>query len=148
VRDDRSGVFIIQNSQQHVIALWAGVYQARSREDQLNEIRDRFPNADKKNCRALLERDSRCKVHLELTPRGVPVVLSKRGARILTHKKLREFQTEHQCSCFPVPRSFVESLAESEHGQSWIQLTTKQKLHLLDVVAILYSFSCKQTCQN
>ena len=132
--DDRSGVFIVQNAQHNVIALWAGVYQARSREDQLNELRDRFPNADKKNCRALLERDSRCRVHVERTPRGVPVVLSKRGARILTRKKLREFQMEHQCSCFPVPRSFLESLAESEHNQPWTSLVEKQKLALLDCV--------------
>lgn len=142
--DDRSGVFIVQNAQRSVIALWAGVYQARSREDQLNELRDRFPNADEKNCRAHLERDSRCHVHLERTPRGVPVVLSKRGARILTNKKLREFQAEHQCSCYPVPRTFLESLSESEYGQAWTQLATKQKLGLLDVVASLYAHSCKQ----
>ena len=146
--DDRSGVFIVQNVQQKIVALWAGVYQARSRHDQLEEIRERFPNADEKNCRALLERDSRCKVHLELTPGGVPVVLSNRGARILTHKKLWEFQTEHQCSCYPIPRSFLESLSESEHNARWMQLTTKQKLHLLDVVANLYVHSCKQARQN
>jgi hypothetical protein len=141
--DNRSGVFIVQNVQQKMVALWAGVYLARSREDQLNEIRDRFPNADKKNCRALLERDSRCKVHLALTPGGVPVVLSKRGARILTHRKLREFQMEHQCSCYPIPRTFLESLAETEYGQPWTQLATRQKLGLLDVVASLYTHSCK-----
>jgi hypothetical protein len=146
--DDRSGVLMVQDAQQNIVALLCGVYQARSREDQLNEIRDRFPNADEKNCRALLEKDSRCKVQLALTPGGVPVVLSKRGARILTHKKLREFQVEHQCSCYPIPRTFLESLAETEHRQPWIQLTTKQKLQLLDVVAILYSFPCKQSRQN
>jgi hypothetical protein len=139
--DDRSGVFIVQDSRRHLIALWAGVYQARSRADQLNELRDRIPNADEKNCRALLERDSRCKVHLALTPRGVPVVLSKRGARILTRKKLREFQMEYQCSCYPIPRSFLESLSESEYGQAWTQLTTDKKLPLLDAIASLYRWN-------
>jgi hypothetical protein len=136
--DSRSGVFIVTRNDQKVVALWAGVYQARSREDQLNEIRDRFPNADQKNCRALLERDSRCEVHLERTPRGVPVVLSKRGSRILTRKKLRSFMLEYQCDCYSVPRSFLESLAESEYGLLWTQLHTKQKLYLLDSVAGLY----------
>jgi hypothetical protein len=133
--DDRSGVFIVQNSQRNVIALWAGVYQARSRHEQLEEIRERFPNADEKHCRALLERDSRCRVHVEHTPRGVPVVLSKRGARILTRKKLRSFMMEYQCDCYSVPRSFLESLAESEYGLFWTQLHMKQKLALLDCVA-------------
>jgi hypothetical protein len=148
VQDNRSGVFIIRNSQQHLITLWAGVYQARTNAEQLAEIRDRFPNADEKNCRELFEKDSRCRVHLELTPRGLPVVLSKRGARILTNKKLREFQDEHQCKAFAVPRSFLESLSETEYNQTWTQLTTKQKLHLLDVIASLYVHSCKQACQN
>jgi hypothetical protein len=139
VLDDRSGVFIVQNVQQKIVTLWAGVYQARSREDQLSEIRDRFPNADEKNCRALLERDSRCRVHLALTPGGVPVVLSKRGARILTHKQLRAFQDESQCRCWPIPRSALEALSESEHGRSWVSLVTKQKLYLLDSVACLYA---------
>jgi hypothetical protein len=136
--DDRSGVFIVQNVQQKIVALWAGVYQARSRHEQLEEIRERFPNADEKNCRALLEKDSRCRVHLERTPQGVPVVLSKRGARILSYKKLRAFQDEHQVKAFAIPRSFLESLAESEHNQPWTRLAVKQKLPLLDAVVCLY----------
>jgi hypothetical protein len=146
--DNRSGVLMVQDAQQNIVALLCGVYQARSHEEQRSEIQDRYPNIDKAGCRALFEKDSRCRVHLERTPAGVPVVLSKRGARILTHKKLRDFETEHQCSRYPIPRTFLESLAETEHRQPWIQLTTKQKLHLLDVVAILYSFPRNQACQN
>jgi hypothetical protein len=136
--DNRSGVFIVQDVQQKVVALWAGVYQARSRADQLKEIRESFPDADEKNSRDLFERDSRCRVHVEHTPGGVPVVLSKRGSRILTRKKLREFQNEHQCFCYPVPRYLLESLAESEHSLPWLQLVMKQQLALLDCVAGLY----------
>jgi hypothetical protein len=124
--DDRSGVFIVQNVQQKIVALWAGVYQARSRAEQLKEI----PT----DCRGLLEKGSRGRVHLERTPDGIPVVLSKRGSHILTRKQLREFQDEHQCFCYPVPRSLLESLAESEHNQPWLQLATKQRLALLDCV--------------
>jgi hypothetical protein len=117
----------VQDVQQKVIALWAGVFQARSREDQLKEI----PT----DAKGLLERDSRCRVHVEYTPGGVPVVLSKRGARILTRKKLREFQAEHQCFCQPVPRNVLESLSRSEYGQTWLQLQPKEKLYLLDFAA-------------
>jgi hypothetical protein len=133
---ERSGVFVVSKIQGQIVALLCGFFSARPREEQIAEFQDSDFGGEP--VEKLLERSSSCRVRLQRTPRGIPTMLSK-NPRIFSHRKWRAFQDEHQVICRPVPRSWLESLAESEHGgRSWLQLVEKEKLALLDSIVGLY----------
>jgi len=138
--DDRSGAFMVQDVQQKILVLLCGVYKVRAKGEQLAEIRERFPNADEKNCHELLEKTSRPQTDLRYTPNGVAVVVPKKATSVsvFSHKRLRDFQNETQLRVYPISRKLVEGLAESEHGLPWLSLSLVQRLALLDVVVGLY----------
>lgn len=133
---DRSGVFVVSKAQGQVVALLCGFFLARSRQEQLAELED--SNLWGEPADKIVERSSRCRVRLHHTPRGIPTMLS-RNPRVFPHKKLRAFQDERQVVCDSVPRSWLESLAESEHGLPWLRLSLTQRLGLLDALVDLYT---------
>ena len=118
--DQRSGVFLVFD-QQKIVAIWVGVYV---RESERHEQEDRGL--------ALAHR----------TPQGVPVLFQQRGRTMfITGARLRKFENEMQRKCVSVPRSFLESLAETSYSRFWLQLKDKEKLATLDCIADLYSFA-------
>jgi hypothetical protein len=125
----------VSKIQGQIVALLCGFFPARPREEQIAELED--SNLWGEPVEKLLERSSSCRVRLQRTPRGIPAMLSKHP-RIFSHRKLRAFQDEHQVICRPVPRTWLESLAESEHGRAWLQLSDNEKLALLDCIVGLY----------
>jgi len=148
--DQRSGVYIV-SSKDHgykIVALWVSCFQTRPKSEQLGELEGRYQDWTAQQKATLLERESRGKARVERTPGGVAVVVPKLWPSVFSRRRLQKFQDDMQLSLQPIPRHLVENLAQTEFDRPWVQLTTKQKLHLLDVVAILYSFPSKQACQN
>jgi len=148
--DQRSGVYVVRSKERghKIVALWVSCFQTRPRSEQLGELEGHYQDWTAQQKATLLERESRGKARVERTPCGVPVVVPKLWPSVFSRKRLQKFQDDMQLSLQPIPRHLVENLAQTEFDRPWVQLTTKQKLYLLDVVAILYSFPCKQACQN
>lgn len=133
---------IQRQGQGQITALLCGFFLARPREEQIAELQDSDFGGEP--VEKFLERSSTCRVRLHCTPRGIPAMLSKHP-RIFSRIKLRAFQDEHQVICLPVPRTWLESLAESEHGRTWLQLAEKEKLALLDCFVGLYEPTTRKT---
>lgn len=112
-----------------------GFFLARPREEQIAEFQDSTFGGEP--VKKILERSSSCRVRLHHTPSEIPVMMS-RHPRVFAHRKLCAFQDENQVVCHPVPRSFLESLAESDYRRPWLRLREKEKLATLDYVAGLY----------
>jgi hypothetical protein len=144
--DDRSGVSIIHDHERRLVAMWLGVFLERGLQEQLEELRDIHPHPNKFECRELLERDSSCRVQLEFTPhRKIPVVVAERSPRIVKRKRLRVFLDDVQCKWMPIPRNWLESLAEGDFCKTWGALKLKQRLQILDHVVGLYAMSNRRS---
>jgi hypothetical protein len=132
--DERSGVFVVSKIQGPIVALLCGFFPVRPREEQIAELED--SNLWGEPVDKIVERSSSRRVRIEHTVNGIPVMVSKHP-RVFQHRKLHAFADENQVRCDPVPRSFLENLAEGE-GSTWLKLPVHRRLDLLDFVVQLY----------
>lgn len=112
--DPRSGVFLVFD-QQKIVSIWVGVYiRGQERWEDLG-----FASALR-------------------TPSGIPVLFQRPGRiMVISGARLRRFEREAQRKCVPVPRSFIDALAQGE-GSIWRKLPVQRRLDLLDFVVQLY----------
>jgi hypothetical protein len=117
VSDIRSGVMLVRN-RERVVAVWGQVYKI-----------DRQLQPDERECRL--------RVRIHRGERGAPVLLTKRGNRssFLTGKTLRKFEQETGLQVKPVELRDLDSMAASEYGRSWRELTRKERLQVLEWIA-------------
>jgi hypothetical protein len=117
VNDTRSGVMLVRNSER-LVAVWAQCYRI-----------DRSLQPD--------EIEVRRRVCIHRGERGSPILLTKRGWRssFLTGKTLRRFELETGLQVKPVDLGILNSMATSEYGRTWAELTSKQRLCLLEWLA-------------
>ena len=117
VNDDRSGVMIARNSE-HLVAVWAQCYRI-----------DRSLQPDERECRL--------RVRIHRGERGAPILLTKRGTRssFLTGKTLRKFEEETGLQVKSVDLGILNSMAASEYGRPWRELTRKERLQILEWIS-------------
>jgi hypothetical protein len=117
VNDDRSGVMIARNSE-HLVAVWAQCYRV-----------DRSLQPD--------EPEVRLRVRIHRGERGAPILLTKRGNRssFLTGKTLRKFEQETGLQVRPVQLRDLDTMAASEYGRPWRELTHEERLRVLEWIA-------------
>jgi hypothetical protein len=115
--DTRTNVFVIRDSQR-VVAVWGQVYQI-----------DRHLQPDETECRL--------RIRIHRGERGAPVLLTKRGNRssFLTGKTLRKFEQETGLQVRPVQLRDLDTMATSEHGRPWRELTAKERLQVLEWIS-------------
>src|ERR1700693_4224175 len=113
VNDTRSGVMLVRNGER-LVAVWSAVFQI-----------DRSLQPD--------EKEVKLKVRIHRGERGAPVLLTKRGNRssFLTGKMLRKFERENGLQVKPVDLGILNSMATSECGRPWRELTRKESLQVL-----------------
>jgi hypothetical protein len=114
VNDTRSGVMIARNSE-HLVAVWAQCYRI-----------DRSLQPD--------EKEVRPKVRIHRGKRGCPILVPKRGCRssFLSGKMLRRFELEAGLQVKSVDLGILNSMATSECGRPWRELTRKESLQVLE----------------
>jgi hypothetical protein len=117
VNDTRSGVMIARNSER-LVAVWAQCYRI-----------DRSLQPDERECRL--------RVRIHRGERGAPVLLTKRGNRssFLTGKTLRKFEEETGLQVKPVELRDLNTMALSECGRPWRELTAKERLQVIEWIA-------------
>ena len=117
VSDIRSGVILVRN-RERVVAVWGQVYKI-----------DRQLQPD--------ERERRLRVRIHRGERGAPVLLTKRGNRssFLTGKTLRKFEQETGLQARPVQLRDLDTMATSEYGRPWRELTAKERLNILEWIS-------------
>jgi hypothetical protein len=117
VNDTRSGVMLVRNSER-LVAVWAQCYRI-----------DRILQPD--------EIEVRRRVCIHRGERGSPILLTKRGTRssFLTGKTLRKFEEETGLQVKPVIQRDLDTMATSEHGRPWRELTAKERLVILEWIA-------------
>lgn len=117
VNDDRSGVMIARNSER-LVAVWAQCYRI-----------DRSLQPD--------EIEVRRRVCIHRGERGAPILLTKRGRQssFLTGRTLRRFELETGLQVKPVGLRDLETMALSECGRSWRELTAEERLAVLEWLA-------------
>jgi hypothetical protein len=117
VNDTRSGVMLVRNSER-LVAVWAQCFRI-----------DRSLQPD--------EIEVRRRVCIHRGERGAPILLTKRGTRssFLTGMTLRRFELETGLQVESVDLGILNSLAVSEHGRAWIELTPKERLQVLEWIA-------------
>lgn len=122
MEDNRSGVFLIRDQAQRIVAVWSSVWMI-----------DRQLQSD--------QGPTKYRVQVQRTRSGVPVVCPKihGHGNYLNFTMLRRFEAETGLACQSVERALLETMAESEHGKQWVGLTIKQRLKLLDAVVCLYT---------
>jgi hypothetical protein len=115
--DTRTNVFVIRDSQR-VVAVWGQVYQI-----------DRHLQPDETECRL--------RIRIHRGERGAPVLLTKRGNRssFLTGKTPRKFEQETGLQVRPVQLRDLDTMATSEHGRPWRELTAKERLQVLEWIS-------------
>ena len=133
-------MFIVRSKDRgHIVALWVSCFQMRPRLEQLGELEEQYKDWTMQQKLTLLERPSRGRACVERTPHlGIPVVVPKQCG-VFSHKRLRKFQEDLHISLRPIPRPLVDSLARAEFDRSWLQLSTRQRLGLLDMVVYLHA---------
>jgi hypothetical protein len=117
VNDTRSGVMIARNSE-HLVAVWAQCYRI-----------DRSLQPDERECRL--------RVRIHRGERGCPILVTKRDHRssFLTGRTLRRFEEETGLQVKPVELRNLDSMAASECGRPWRELTRKERLQVLEWIA-------------
>jgi hypothetical protein len=115
--DNRSGVMLVHNSER-LVAVWGQVYKI-----------DRQLQPDERECRL--------RVRIHRGERGAPILLTKRGWRssFLTGKTLRRFEIETRLQVKAVEFRDLDSRADGEFGKSWLELTAKERLEILEWIA-------------
>jgi len=115
--DNRSGVMIARNGER-LVAVWAQCYRV-----------DRSLQPDERECRL--------RIRIHRGERGAPVLLTKRGNRssFLTGKTLRKFEQETGLQVRPVQLRDLDTMATSEHGRPWRELTAKERLQVLEWIS-------------
>ena len=69
--------------------------------------------------------------------RGAPILLTKRGRQssFLTGRTLRRFELETGLQVKPVELRDLDSRADGEFGKSWLELTAKERLVILEWIS-------------
>ena len=114
VTDTRTNVFVVRDSER-IVAVWGQVYMV-----------DRQLQPDERECRL--------RIRIHRGERGAPILMTKRGWRssFLTGKTLRRFELETGLQVKPVDLGILNSMATSECGRPWRELTTKERLQVLE----------------
>lgn len=113
----QSGVLLVFDQQNKILAAWCGVY---IREDSRQRLQRGFPLALR-------------------TPCGTPALFQRPGyVMVVSAKRLSEFERDLGRRCAQVPRSYLESLSQSEHNRPWLRLSQEEKLVTLDHVIGLF----------
>ena len=118
VNDARSGVMLVRNGER-LVAVWAQCYRI-----------DRALHPDERECRL--------RVHIHRGNKGgCPILVTKRGQRssFLSGRTLRRFEEETGLNCKPVELRDLDSMAASEYGRPWRELTRKERLQVLEWIA-------------
>ena len=120
---------MVSKIQGQIVALLCGFFLARPREDKsqssrisifgLSPLRSFWNEAPVAVC-----------VCSARPVEFLKTMLSKHP-RIFSRRKLRAFQDEHQVACRPVPRTWLESLAENEHGRARLHHPTRRNWRCL-----------------
>ena len=117
VNDTRTGVMLVHNSER-LVAVWGQCYRI-----------DRTLQPD--------EREVRLRVRIHRGERGAPILLTKRQWRssFLTGRTLRQFELETGLQVKPVELRDLDSRADGEFGKSWLELTAKERLVILEWIS-------------
>ena len=117
VTDTRTNVFVVRDSQR-IVTVWGQVYQI-----------DRHLQPDERECRL--------RVRIHRGERCAPILLTKRGNRssFLTGRTLRRFEIETGLQVKAVELRDLETMALSECGRPWRELTAKERLVILEWIA-------------
>jgi hypothetical protein len=117
VNDTRSGVMIVHNSER-LVAVFAQCYRV-----------DRSLQPDERECRL--------RVRIHRGKCGAPILMTKRGHRssFLTGRTLRRFEDETGLQVKPVELRDLDTMATSEWGRPWRELTRKQRIEVLEWIS-------------
>ena len=109
---------MIARNGERLVAVWAQCYRV-----------DRSLQPDERECRL--------RIRIHRGERGAPVLLTKRGNRssFLTGKTLRKFEEETGLQVRPVQLRDLDTMATSEHGRPWRELTAKERLQVLEWIS-------------
>ena len=116
VNDTRTGVMLVRDGER-LVAVWQCYRVDRSLQPDEKEIRLR--------------------VRIHRGKRGAPILLTKRGRRssFLTGRTLRRFELETGLQVKAVDLRDLDSMAASECGRSWRELTATERLVVLEWLA-------------
>jgi hypothetical protein len=116
VNDTRTGVMLVRDGER-LVAVWQCYRVDRSLQPDEKEIRLR--------------------VRIHRGKRGAPILLTKRGRRssFLTGKTLRRFELETGLRVKSVDLGILNSMATSECGRPWRELTAKERLQVLEWIS-------------
>src|ERR1700741_1431989 len=116
VNDNRSGVMLVRDGER-VVAVWQCYCVDRSLQPH--------------------ERECRLRVRIHRGERGAPILVTKRGNRssFLTGKTLRKFEQETGLQVRPVQLRDLDTMATSEYGRPWRELTAKESLEIMEWIA-------------
>lgn len=83
------------------------------------------------------EREYRLKVKIHRGEQGCPILVPKRGRRstFLFGRTIRRFEAETGLRVKPVELRDLDSMAASEYGRPWRELTRKERLQVLEWIA-------------
>jgi hypothetical protein len=117
VEDNRSGVMIVRN-QTRLVTIWSNCYCVS---------RQLFPE----------EKQIKLKIRIHRGKSGCPILVPKRGFRssFLSGKTLRRFELETGLQVKQVELSDLNTMALSECGRPWRELTAKERLVILEWIA-------------
>jgi len=117
VEDNRTGVMVVRD-RSRLIAVWSNCYQVS---------RQLFPD----------EYESRLRVRIHRGKRGSPILLPKRGSRssFLTGRTIRKFEAETGLQVKSVDLGILNSMAASECGRPWRELTAKERLQVVEWIS-------------
>lgn len=117
VNDARTGVMLVRN-RERLVVVWAQCYCI-----------DRSQQPD--------EREVRLRVRIHRGERGAPILLTKRGRRssFFAGRTLRRFELETGLQVKAVELRDLDSRAAGEFGKSWLELTAKERLEILEWIA-------------
>jgi hypothetical protein len=117
VNDTRTGVMIVRDSSR-IVAVWASVFKI-----------DRSLQPD--------EIEVRRRVRIHRGKFGCPILLTKRGHRssFLTGRTLRRFEQETGTNVKAVELQDLDTMAASEYGRPWRELTPKDRLQILEWIS-------------
>lgn len=124
VTDERTGVFIVRNSER-VICVWGAVFKI----DLTHKEDDGFGGE-----KCVEYQNKRCKVKIHRAAGGVPILLPRTCVCLLPKTILR-FEQENQVRCVPVKQRALDTMALSECGRPWRELTAKERLQVLEWIA-------------
>lgn len=125
--DERSGVILVFDEQK-IVAAWINVF-----------VREIIRGEQENMGSALVTR----------TPAGIPVLCQRPGRVMFTSgARLRNFEEQMNRRCVQVPRSYLESLSQSEYNRPWLRLRQEEKLVTLDHVVGLYQIGANRNDRN